>query len=499
MPQATATNLNWEEMLAEDMGRFYADPVGFVYYAYEWGKGELAGFDGPDKWQREWLADVGRQVLERKFDGVNPVSPIRKSTASGHGIGKSALVGMAIDWIASTRPHCRGVVTANTFEQLQNKTWAQIALWTKRCITSHWFDVSASALWMRHKQYPESWRVDGQTCREENSEAFAGLHAVNSTPFYIFDEASAIPDTIWEVAEGGTTDGEPMWFVFGNPTRNTGRFRECFGKERARWTTDQIDSRTCKLPNKELIAEWEKSYGEDSDFFRVRVKGIFPRAGNSQFIPSDLVSQAAGRELHSTAYSFAPKVLGVDVARFGMAQTVFVLRQGLKVLGLWKYRGKDLMWTASRSIELSEEHKPDAVFIDDTGLGGGVTDRMRQLGYRPVAVNAGKTATNEERYYNKRVEMWGDMRDWLESGGCIPDDMELRTDLEGPEYGFDAKQRLQLEKKEDMARRGLASPDCADALALTFAYKVRVLTALEQAERDHEENDLDYDPLREYR
>jgi hypothetical protein len=145
------------------------------------------------------------------------------------------------------------VVTANTAEQLSSKTWAGVAAWHSRCITGHWFDLTTGkgAMRLKHRDHPESWRVDAQTSRkEENSESFAGLHAASSTPWYLFDEASAIPAKIWEVAEGGKTDGEPMHFVFGNPTRNTGAFAECFGKMRHRWVTRQIDSRQVQITNK---------------------------------------------------------------------------------------------------------------------------------------------------------------------------------------------------------------------------------------------------------
>ena len=147
-------------------------------------------------------------VRERGFDGVDAVSPIRMATASGHGIGKSTIVGWLVCWIMSTRPHCIGTVTANTFVQLQTKTWSAIAKWKELCITSHWFEMTGTTMY--HKEAPKTWFASAQTCREENSEAFAGQHAANSTSFYIFDEASAVPDKIWEVAEGGLSDGEPM-------------------------------------------------------------------------------------------------------------------------------------------------------------------------------------------------------------------------------------------------------------------------------------------------
>jgi hypothetical protein len=145
------------------------------------------------------------------------------------------------------------------------------------------------------REHPETWFCSAQSCREENSEAFAGQHAANSSSFYVFDEASAIPDRIFEVAEGGLTDGAPMMFLFGNPTRNTGKFyRTTYGSEQTRWKSRAIDSRTCSLPNQVQIAEWLEDYKEDSDFFRVRVRGLPPsRASCSLSIRAASTSRAA--------------------------------------------------------------------------------------------------------------------------------------------------------------------------------------------------------------
>jgi len=242
--------------LARIIGDTYDDPLAFVQLAYSWDEpGELAGFSGPDRWQREFLEDLGREVRTRGFDGVHAVAPIRMATASGHGIGKSTLVAWIVNWIMSTRPHCQGTVTANTYTQLETKTWAAIQKWGRLSITSPWFVITGSRMY--HRDYQETWFCSAQSCREENSEAFAGQHAVTSTSFYLFDEASAIPDRIFEVAEGGLTDGEPMIFLFGNPTRNTGKFYRCsYGSEQDRWKVRSIDSRQCALPNQSQIAEW---------------------------------------------------------------------------------------------------------------------------------------------------------------------------------------------------------------------------------------------------
>jgi hypothetical protein len=223
----------------------------------------LEQHDGPDIWQTRFLTDLGERVRARGFNGHDPVSPIKEAVSSGHGIGKSVLVAWLVDWIMSTRPHCQGTVTANTFTQLQTKTWAAIRRWTKLCITGHWFTVNSDRMY--HPEYAESWFCALQSSREENSEAFAGQHAADSTSFYIVDEASAVPKAIFEVAEGGLTDGEPMIFQFGNPTRNSGNFHEvCFGSQRDRWHQTIVDSRDSRFTNKTQIAEWVQDYGEDS-------------------------------------------------------------------------------------------------------------------------------------------------------------------------------------------------------------------------------------------
>ena len=173
---------------------------------------------------------------DRAFDGTNAVNPILKAISSGHGIGKSTFTAWITLFILSTRPYARGIVTATPSDQLKTKPWAEPGKWHTLAINQPWFVYSNTKgnMTLKHVNYSNSWRADGMTCREENSESFSGLHAANSTPFYLFDEASGIPDAIWDVAEGGTTDGEPLWMVFGNPIRNTGRFRECFRKFRHR-------------------------------------------------------------------------------------------------------------------------------------------------------------------------------------------------------------------------------------------------------------------------
>lgn len=451
-----------EAQLQETIASLVYDPLSFVKFAFPWGEpGSLKDYSGPDTWQTALMTELGKQ-LKAEQEGA-----VRFATTSGHGIGKSTLVAWIILWFISTRPHPQIRVTANTREQLLKTTFRELAVWHKRAINSHWFTWTATKFY--HKDHPETWFANAIPWSAENTEAFAGLHAEHV--LVIFDEASGIDDVIWEVTEGAMTTKGAAWLAFGNPTRNTGRFRECFGKYQHRWTTTRVDSRNAKMANKAQINQWIEDYGEDSDFSRVRIKGEFPRAGSTQFIPSDLVEKARRNEVPDDGQ--ATKVLSVDVARFGDDQTVFLYRRGNQVLPLRKFRGLDTMQVAAMAAEAIDDWRPDCAFVDGGGLGAGVVDRLRSLNYRVIDVQAGSAPDDKEKYANKRAEMWGRMREWLKGDVQLPDDDGLVAALTGLQYGYNNKMAIQLEKKDDMKKRGLASPDEADALAYSFAEPVR--------------------------
>ena len=445
--------------LVQDIASFHDDPLGFVKYVFPWGEGDLEGQSGPDIWQAELLEDIGKHI--REGEGRSYQSAV----ASGHGIGKGAVTAWILLHQMACRKNLNGVVTANTKQQLETKTWRELALWHSRSIIKPWFEWTATKFY--HVSSPETWYVSAIPWSERNSEAFAGQHG---EVLVIYDEASSIPDSIYEVSEGAMTTPNAMWFTFGNPTRNTGRFRESFGKFKHRWKTRQIDSRTCKMTDKRKLEEWVQDFGEDSDFVKVRIRGLFPSASSMQFIAGHIVDDAVARM--AKCYLEEPLIMGVDVARFGDDQSVVSFRRGrdARTIEWSKYRGLDTMELASRVAEHVRTNQADAVFVDGGGVGGGVVDRLRQLHVQVIEVNFGSKA-EDARYNNKRAEMWGNMKEWLPTG-AIPTDRELTDDLIGLEYSFTPTNKVQLEKKEDMKRRGLASPDLADALALTFAYPV---------------------------
>jgi len=461
--------------------RSRCDPLAFVEWAFPWESpdGPLAGQSGPEPWQAAVLADIRHGLAARD---TKERGPVRIAVASGHGVGKSALVAWLILWASATMPSTRGVVTANTETQLKTKTWAELGKWHGLSATHDFHDMSAASLASRLPVPEGAGRVDLVPWSAHNAEAFAGLHNKGSRILIVFDEASAIPDVIWDTAEGALTDAdtEIIWVAFGNPTRTSGRFHECFGRFRNRWSASQVDSRDVSLTDKQQLARWVADYGEDSDFVRVRVRGQFPRAGTMQFIDGERVEAAMARIPDTAADRQQPLLMGVDVARFGDDRSVIFLRRGrdAKSWPIEKHQGLDLMTLAGRVAERAATEGVRAVFVDEGGVGAGVVDRLRQLGVPFVfGVNFGSAAERWDAsgakalYANKRAEMWGNLKDWL-AQGALPVDAELRADLCGLEYGFNGKNEIQLEKKDDMKKRGLASPDLGDALALTFAHPV---------------------------
>jgi phage terminase large subunit len=167
----------------------------------------------------------------------------------------------------------------------------------------------------------------------------------------------------------------------------------------------------------------------------------------------------------------APIVVGVDPARFGSDSTVIAIRQGRDIVGIRKFKGADTMEVVGHVIGVIEEFKPALVVIDEGGLGAGVVDRLKEQRYKIRGVNFGNKSKHPIMWGNMRAQMWGDMREWLKTAH-LPSDRFLRSDLTGPMQKPDSKGTIFLESKKDMKARGLASPDAADAIAVTFAFPV---------------------------
>ena len=459
------------EEFAQWVMSFADDPYEWVLACYPWGEpGPLEDYDGPDKWQTRVLRGIGDNIQSGKAN-------IRICVSSGHGIGKTALVAWINHWFMSTHPHPQAVTTANTGTQLTTKTWRELAKWQNLAVNGFMFDWTATSY--RYRGAESTWFATATKWSAHNSEAFAGTHEEHV--IMVFDEASGIDDIIWEVAAGAFTSHGGIWLAFGNPTRNTGRFYEAAsGRQRKRWTTYIIDARDAKMRNDELIAEWLEDWGEDSDYFRVRVRGLPPKQGPLQFISSEVVHNAIKRDIPPEAISDRiPRLMSLDVARQGDDMSCVLMRQGRKILEMQdgdyikRYQIRNITQLCLHVSKLINENYPDIVFVDGTGIGAGAVDYLRALGYdNIVEVHGGSEAQDKKVFINKRIEMWDRCRQWLE-GADIPDDPQLVIDLTTPEFAFQEKtQKMKLESKEEMKKRGADSPDSGDALAMTFFHNV---------------------------
>jgi hypothetical protein len=492
-PEKSLEKLSPEDELIEFVRSCAHDPERFVLGMFPWGEegSELEKFDGPDKWQTKLLREVAQGLK-------TPDEVIREAVASGHGVGKSALVGWLILWAMSTMADTKGVVTANTESQLKTKTWSELAKWHRLSLNSHWFTLTATALMSKVPGHELTWRVDMIPWSEKNSEAFAGLHNQDKRVLLIFDEASAIPDTIWDVATGALTDKdtEILWFAFGNPTRSKGRFRDCFGMFKKRWKTHQVDSRTALTANKKEIEGWIEDRGIDSDYVKVRVLGQFPSADVNALLTEEEVEAAMNRVYTEREITHAPKVLGVDVARQGGDDSVVAKRQGLVMYPLDRMHIPDTQLVAARvAHDESAWNGADAVFIDATGgYGVGVVDARRAMGGKCIEVYFSGKAT-DPRYFNKRSEMYFDFAVWIRKGGSLPKDMMLKEELLAITYTYQGDKFRICDKDEIKDEIG-RSCDASDAGALTFAYPVTPnRNPYKNLERSRRAKTLDYDPL----
>ena len=453
-------------------------PLAFVLYAFPWGvKGTpLEHFKGPRKWQREVLQQIGAHIKSNQ--GKVDFDTLRQAVSSGRGIGKSALVSWITIWMLSTRIGSTTIISANSESQLRSVTWAEITKWLAMAINSHWFEVSATRLmpakWLTElverdlKKGTRYWSVEGRLWSSENPDAYAGVHNYDGV-MVIFDEASGIDDAIWAVTSGFFTENTPnrFWLAFSNPRRNSGYFYECFHAKREFWGTQVVDARTVEGTDKQVYQQIIDEYGPDSSQAHVEVYGEFPNASDDQFISAQTVDDAMKRPRYKD--QSAPIVLGVDPARFGADATVIAVRQGRDIIDIKRYRGDDTMTVVGHIIEAIEEYSPAMVVIDEGGVGGGVVDRLKEQRYKIRGVNFGNKSKNPLMYGNKRAEMWGSMREWLKSAS-IPSDRMLKSDLISPMMKPDSKGTIFLESKKDMRARGLASPDAADAICVTFAF-----------------------------
>ena len=474
-----------EEELMSDIwtGNIKDNPLNFVRYVFPWGQEgtPLEEFTGPRKWQEKILVDLTNHI--QKNAGKLDPNMFRLAVASGRGIGKSALVAWIILWMLSTRLGSTVIVTANTEQQLRSRTWAELGKWLTLAINGHWFHKTATTLkpvdWFE-ASLKKDLQIDtgyyygqAQLWSEENPDAFAGVHS-NYGVCLIMDEASGIPAPIYSVAEGFFSEPTEnrFWFTFSNPRRNTGPFYDSFHSSKAFWNTEQIDSRNVEGTDTKVFQQMIEQYGEDSTVSRVEVMGEFPQSDDDTVIPLDLVRAAIDRDVALTTEQAI--VWGLDVARFGGDNSALCKRQGNTVLDIKTFKSMDLMQLCgavkAEYDTTTFENRPQEILVDVIGLGSGVVDRLAEQNLPVRGVNVAEAPSTKKNYLNLRAELWFAIKDWLAQRDCrLPNNDELASELAAPQYKYTSSGKIKIESKDEMRKRGIKSPDRADALALTMA------------------------------
>jgi hypothetical protein len=401
----------------------------------------------------------------------------RVAVASCTGSGKSAVCSMLVFIYLMLLPDCRILVTSPSFNQLVRVFSSELDKWWRKMPQQF---QELFKLTREKVEYLGSTKYNNfcnlVTASVENKESLQGGHADNYV--IIADEASGIKEDAFDILLGTLSTGEGGRFIqVSNPVRSSGRFYQIFQNEGNAWNKLYFSAYDSPNVNDQWIEEMKDTYGADSDLFRMRVLGKFPRVGIAQYISAEIVEEAINNHLPLNSYNNFGKVMGVDVARFGDDSTVLVVRQGPKLLDIKTYKGLNTMEVAARVAEFQAVHKCSQIHVDAIGIGAGTYDRCKELGLPVVEVNVSNKSTEPNIYCNLRSQIWGQMKEWIANGADLPKesrekDTNLAAELTSMEYFYNTKMQLQLMSKKDLKRMGHPSPDIADALALTFASAV---------------------------
>jgi hypothetical protein len=371
-------------------------------------------------------------------------------------------------------PDCRILITSPSSQQLRRVFYAEIRKWHRKMPKQfqEFYELTIETIKYTNSERYENF-ASMVTASVENKEALQGGHAENY--IIIADEASGISEEAFDILLGTLSTGLGGRFIqVSNPVRSSGRFYQIFQNSLGRWNLLYFSAFDSPNVNKEWIEDMKETYGEDSDLYRMRVLGKFPRVGVAQYISADIVEECLRNNLEFKDYCNYPKVMGVDIARFGDDKTAFVVRQGPKLVEIKIYKGLDTMEVASRIVEFQSAHQCSAIFVDSVGIGAGVFDRCKDLNLPVVEVVVSNKSSEPNVYSNLRAQLWGELKKWLSNGADLPvscrdRDIDLPAELTSMEYFYNLKMQLQLMSKKDLKKKGHASPDISDAIALTFA------------------------------
>lgn len=424
----------------------------------------------PDKWQREALMDLAE----------NPKVAIK----SGQGVGKSGMEAVALLWFLTCFPYPRVVATAPTKQQLHDVLWSEVSKWQERSpLLREVLKWTKTYIYM--KGHEKRWFATARTATKP--ENMQGFHEDNM--LFIIDEASGVADPIMEAILGTLSGGNNKLLMCGNPTKTTGTFYDAFYSSRWMYKCHTVSSEDSPRTSKDNIKALIDRFGYDSNVVRVRVRGLFPKQEDDVFISLQLLEEAVKLEVNTEdlADSATPQRIdiGVDVARFGDDNTAIAQKIGMEIPPLLIRHGQDTMRTVGDVVRIYKDLMElyptfeDYVYvkIDDTGVGGGVSDRLKEVKEEEgldkmlvIPVNFAKKAPKAKsaRFYDDIVTwMWATVRDLMEAKEVkLPDDSILIGEFSTRKYHFLSNGKQRLESKDDLKKRGLNSPDRADAVAL---------------------------------
>lgn len=433
---------------------------------------EIIGISRKDplKWVR---AALGVDPTSQQIQGLNA---IRKQSAhvsirSGHGTGKSSFLSWIILWFLSCYIDLKIPCTAPSRHQLHDVLWAELNFWHRQMMNpwKEQIDLSQERAWIVGRK--ETDFAVARTARKEKPEALQGFHAKNL--LFIVDEASGVENEIFEVAQGALSTPGSRQAMAANPTRTSGYFYDSHHKMRNNFITLHWPSTESPLVSQKYIDDMARKYGTDSNIYRVRVLGDFPKAEPDQLIPLELLEAAASRDF---VLGFGPWVWGLDVAWLGDDRSVLAKRQGNVISEVTEPRMQNLdpvqlaSWLSDQYEETRPDERPEVINIDTIGIGAGTYAAARQIGLPVRGVNVAESPSSKEKFYRLRDELWWTYKEWLESRICkIPDNDDLIGQSSCIKYDpFFAQGVTKIESKKDMRKRGLSSPDHADAVVLTF-------------------------------
>lgn len=444
-----AKKISKESAWGEFLTRYQDDPVAFSE--------RVVGLT-PLPWQ----ADVMQAIANGER---------RLSIRSGHGVGKSSCAAVLLLWYVLTRYPVKVVVTAPTASQLYDALLAEAKRRLKEMPSalSSLLEVTVDRIVLRSS--PTEAFVSARTSSKEKPESLAGVHS--ESVMLIVDEASGVPEEVFEAAAGSMSGHSATTLLLGNPVRGSGFFYRTHNELADDWWTRKVSCVDNPLVAEDFLTDMAARYGSESNAYRVRVLGEFPQADEDTLIPLHLIEAAITRDIEVSPS--AAVVWGVDCARYGSDRSALIKRRGATLVEKGKtWRDKSTMELSGIIMNEFEStpiiDRPTEICVDSIGIGAGVVDRLIELDLPARGINVAESSSMSQKYLRLRDELWGRAREWFETRECvIPDDASMVSELSAPRFSFTSTGKIRIESKDDMRKRGVASPDIADAFCLTFA------------------------------